>query len=243
MKDPEVPLQTMGSTQQACRGQRHCPQPYAPARTCAGNGPGEQTPPGEGTGHSWTRGGRAAAAPRLLLRIPDVALGTCLVLWGPQPLRADSPARGAPLQAAGGPSEVEAAQAREIDSIPAAQPRAPCQSQRKRARPSDPGPLSGRELWAGHRDEPAAHSGPEIRHLHKQAQRRLGPQLRAKPSRALYGHYLLWPTTPCQVGVCSHETDKEPGLLARGAGKVTWVIKAAPVPPAHLQAAHPVKRI
>lgn len=160
MKDPEVPLQTMGSTQQACRGQRHCPQPYAPARTCAGNGPGEQTPPGEGTGHSWTRGGRAAAAPRLLLRIPDVALGTCLVLWGPQPLRADSPARGAPLQAAGGPSEVEAAQAREIDSIPAAQPRAPCQSQRKGARPSDPGPLSGRELWAGHRDEPAAYSGP-----------------------------------------------------------------------------------
>lgn len=43
--------------------------------------------------------------------------------------------------------------------------------------------------------------GPEIRHLHKQAQRRLRPQLRAKPLRALYGHYLLWPTPPCQVGV------------------------------------------
>lgn len=122
---------------------------------------------------------------------------------------------------------MEAAQAREIDGIPAARPRAPCQSQRKGARPSDPGPLSGRELWAGHRDEPAAHSGPGDKTPTQTSTKALGLQLRAKPSRALYGHYLLWPTTPCQVGVHAHEIDKEPGLRARGAGKVTWVIKAA----------------
>lgn len=162
-------------------------------------------------GHSWTRGDRAAAAPGLLPRAPDVALGTCPVLWGP----AASPALTAGPQGGrrwpdGGGGRPRAGR---WMAFLQPQPRAPRLATAEAAGVLGPGASAGAGM------SPAGLAlGREIRRLPRntKAALRAAAQLRAKPARALDGPLSpRCPQRPARRG-CPPKQIRRPVPRARG---------------------------